>query len=71
MSEIAVGQKLKLLKDIYDDGADNHHPPGYIAFKNEVVIVRSTGRTCLAVSHENVTDKSFLVYAEEYELLTP
>lgn len=62
-----VGQRVRLLKDIWDDGQD-HHPPGYIAHKGEVLIVRRAdgrGTFPVAVSHENVTDRSFGVALDE------
>ena len=59
-----VGDKLILAKDIYDDGADCY-PPGYIAFKDETVIVRSLDRG-IAVSHEHITDRLFYIYEGEY-----
>ncbi len=64
-----VGAKVRLLKDIWDDGED-HHPPGYLALKGEVLIVRRAPcwqRRSIGVSHEHITDNSFTIYAGEYE----
>jgi hypothetical protein len=65
--EFKVGQRVRLLTDIWDDGAD-HHPSGYIAHKGEEVIVRNTGRAFpFYVSHEHVKDNSFGVKLDEIE----
>lgn len=67
---LCVGGRVRLLKDIWDDGGD-HHPPGLIARAGEVIIIRrvhDTGaRRSIAVSHEHVKDNSFTVYSGEYE----
>lgn len=60
----AVPARVRLLKDIYDDGED-HHPPGYIAKRGEVVEVREV--RALAVAHEGVTDNAFVVRSGEFE----
>jgi hypothetical protein len=60
-----VGDSIILTTDIYNDGAD-HHPPGYCARKGETVIVRGINDHSIAVSHEDVTDSSFLIYPNEY-----
>lgn len=67
-TEYTVGQKVKLLKDIFDDGAD-HHPPSYLARKGEVLIVRSIRPRTFPVyiSHEHITDNSFGVALGEIE----
>lgn len=67
-SEVPIGAKVRLTKDIYDDGAD-HHPPGYIAHTGETVVVRNKRPNYLAVSHEHITDRSFLVYPGEFEVI--
>lgn len=64
-----VGIRLRLTKDIYDDGADNHHPPGYCALRGDIVVVRRVGEKSLGVSHEGITDNSFTVYLGEFEIL--
>jgi hypothetical protein len=61
-------QRVRLLIDIYDDGAD-HHPPGYIARKGEVLVVRTVRALC--VSHEGVEHRQFVVREGEFELITP
>lgn len=69
---IEVGDKLILTEDIYDDGCENHHPPGYIGRKGDMVIVRKIGHGSkgggerVYVSHETVTDSAFLVYRNEF-----
>jgi len=34
------GDRVRMLKDVWDDGQD-HHPPGYVAHKDEIVNVKS------------------------------
>ena len=58
---------MRLLADVWDDGAD-HHPPGYLARKGEILIVRAfdTGHELpVRVSHEHITDRSFRVAVSE------
>lgn len=67
--EYKVGDKVRLLRDIYDDGED-HHPPGYIGLVGEIVVIRSILKSAEAgeriyVSHENITNNSFFVYSRE------
>lgn len=62
----AVGSKVRLTKAIWDDGED-HHPPGWLAQRGEVLVVRQVHGTDLAVSHEDITDSSFMVFPGEYE----
>jgi len=66
-----VGDTVRLTKDIWDDGCDNHHPPGYLARKGEILVVRSIeqGRTWVGVSHANRPDGWFNVYNGEYEIV--
>jgi hypothetical protein len=66
----AKGQRVRLLKDIWDDGQD-HHPPGYLAHKGEVLIVRAFDRGHefpVCISHKRITDKSFRVALDEIEV---
>jgi hypothetical protein len=62
----AAGDRVRLVKDIYDDGED-HHPPGYCARRDEIVIVRVVREKAIAVSHESVTDSAFVIYPGEFE----
>lgn len=65
-----VGQRVALLADIWDDGAD-HHPPGYLARRGEVLIVRSLDpghEFPVLISHEEITDQSFRVALNEVEV---
>lgn len=66
----ALGDKVRLLKDIWDDGED-HHPPCYLAYKDEVLIVRrgqtTTSGVTIVVSHEHRTDNGFVVTVNEVE----
>ena len=69
-----VGDRLRLTSDIHDDGQD-HHPPGYIAYIGDIVVVREIahggkGGERIHVSHQDVTDKAFLVYPHEFEIDT-
>lgn len=67
-----IGDKVKLLKDIWEDG-DDHHPSGYIAKEGEILIVRnvvepeSTSHFPIYISHEYITNKSFGVMPDEIE----
>ena len=61
------GSKLILIRDIYDDGED-HHPPSFLAYTGEVVVVKTVwGSGRLAVAHEGNTG-AFSIYPGEYEL---
>lgn len=68
MNKMTKEQRVRLLIDIYDDGAD-HHPPGYIARKGEVVIVRTV--RAIGVSHEGVEGREFVVRYGEFESMPP
>ena len=64
-----VGQRIRLLADIWDDGAD-HHPPGYLAHRGEKLIVRKVdpgSEFPICVSHKGRTDNSFRVALNEIE----
>jgi hypothetical protein len=56
--------RVKLAKDIYDDGQD-HHPPGYIGRKGETVVIHSIQTA--VVSHSG-TGHGFVVHDGELEL---
>ena len=65
----AIGQRVSLLADIWDDGED-HHPPGYLAQRGEILIVRNLDpghEFPVLVSHEQITDQSFRVALSEIE----
>lgn len=65
-----VGDKVQLTTSIFDDGED-HHPPGWLAFSGEVLVVRKVHESgALAVSHEAITDSSFAIYPGEYVATT-
>ena len=66
--DIKIGTKIRATKDIWDDGED-HHPPGYCAYKGDTLIVREVFNTYLAVSHEDILNSSFRIFNEEFELL--
>lgn len=63
-----VGDLLKITKDIWDDGCENHHPPGYLATRGEIVIVRAVKAGRVYVSHRHITIGTFSVESDEYEL---
>jgi hypothetical protein len=68
-SELRVGDKVRLLADIWDDGQD-HHPPGYLAHRGEVLFVRAVDQGHefpICVSHKGRTDNSFRVALNEVE----
>jgi hypothetical protein len=64
---VAVGDRVILIASIYDDGED-HHPPGWIAYAGEEVIVKEVRGTALAVAHEG-NKGAFMVYPGEYQVL--
>jgi len=59
--------RVKLLKDVYDDGQD-HHPPGYIARKGDVVVIHSIQTA--VVSHTG-SGHGFVVHDGELDLMQP
>ncbi len=67
---VSVGDRVRLTKAIYDHGED-HHPPGWLAMADEVLVVRHLGSNggtgAVAVSHEDVTDNAFWISRDEYE----
>jgi hypothetical protein len=72
MIQYDVGDKVRLLKPIWDDGADAY-PSGYIAEAGDVVIVRAVKVSKfwdLYVSHEEITDNSFGVNFDEVKRVT-
>lgn len=69
LQNLKIGDKVKLLSSIYDDGED-HHPPGWLAYADDILVVRNILLGRIAVSHENIVDSSFLIYNGEYELHT-
>lgn len=67
--EYKAGDRVRMLTNVWDDGAD-HHPPGYFACKGEILVVRRAdgkGTFPLAVSHEHITDNSVGVHLNEVE----
>lgn len=69
VADYTVGQRVRLLSDIWDDGQD-HHPPGYLARRGEVLIVRGLDpgyEHPILISHEPITDQSFRVALNEIE----
>ena len=63
-SETPAPLRVRLLKDIYDDGQD-HHPPGHIGHKGDLVVIHSIQTA--VVSH-NGTGHGFVVHDGELEL---
>jgi len=70
MNAVQVGNRVKLLKSVWDDGAD-HHPPGWYAREGEELIVREVegNGSRIAVSHDGVLDSSFLIFPDEFVVL--
>lgn len=62
-----VGDRLKLTTDIYDEDTDNAYPPGYIAYKGDIVIVRKVFPNRLHVAHEGIVDRSFVLHPGEFK----
>lgn len=71
VTEFSVGQRVRLLCDIYEE-ADDHAPGGYCARRGELLVVRriKPDAKCypVSVSHEDITDNSFGVSASEIAL---
>jgi len=68
---LTVGAKVLLKEDIWESETDGLIPPHCLARKGEVLVVRKVyqdGKSP-AISHENITDNSFRVYAGEFDLL--
>lgn len=66
---LRIGDKVRLLADIWDDGQD-HHPPGYLAHRGEILFVRAVdeGREFpIGISHEGRLDNYFRVALSEVE----
>lgn len=68
MSIYKIGDKVIAKVSIWDDGED-HHPPGYLCVKGETLVVRRVTDLKLDVSHEEITDSSFMVTFDEVEKL--
>jgi hypothetical protein len=71
LTEFKVGDRVRATCLIWDDGAD-HHPPGELSRKGELLIVREASRSgeSIAVSHPNRTDAAFIVFPGEIEPAT-
>jgi hypothetical protein len=68
-----LGGEYRLLKDVYDDGCDSHHPPGYMAVRGDMLTIReirTKGPDGLrfVVSHEGILDRGFIVFPNELKL---
>lgn len=62
-----IGDTVILKSSIWDDGED-HHPPGWIAFKNESVVVKKIlNDGSLIVAHVG-NPGGFRIYQEEYTI---
>lgn len=67
-----IGQRVRLLKDIYEH-TDDYAPGGYLALAGEELIVRRfTPGKCfpVSVSHEHITNNSFGVELDEIEAVS-
>ena len=66
----AIGDKVRLLKDIWEGEIDGLIPPGYLAMKGEILVVRrfgGLGKSSLGISHEDRPDDYFIVFMDEIE----
>lgn len=66
--DIKKGDHILLTQSVWDDGED-HHPPGWFGRAGDEVIVVEVRGNSAYVRHEDVTDNSFLIYADEYKKL--
>lgn len=69
VEDLKEGMVVFAAMNIYDDGGDCH-PPGNIALRGDVLIVRTvyenpTSDLVASVSHPSVTDNSFGVRIDE------
>lgn len=63
---LCVGDRVRMLVDIWDDG-EEHHPPGWLARKGEVLFVKAiSGDGGVSVAHEG-NPGSFHVHMAEFE----
>jgi hypothetical protein len=67
----APGDRVRLLKDIWEDEVDGLIPPGYLARKGEILIVKKViegSNISFGIAHEYRTDDAyFWVAANEIE----
>lgn len=62
--------KVRLIKDIWDDGAD-HHPSGYIARKGEVLNVLESFNLGYEVAHDGRTMGFYVGHSECEPIVSP
>lgn len=58
----ALGDRVRLVKDIWEDEQDGLIPAGYLARKGEVLIVKKVidgSNISFGIAHENRTDDAF------------
>lgn len=67
MTTFSVGQRLRVVRDVWDDGADCH-PPGYVAREGDIVFVKRID-PFIHVAHAGATG-SFWVHSNEVEPVT-
>lgn len=62
MTKLKVGQRLRLLQDIYEP-ADDFSPAGYLAKDGHILVVRKLNPdskfSIAQVSHEHIKDRTF------------
>lgn len=63
---MTVGCKVRIIKDIWDDGQD-HHPAGYIARIGEIVTVHEVRPNSCVCSHEGAGYGRFVAMLDEIE----
>lgn len=66
---VKVGDKVTTNVRIWDDGAD-HHPPVLLAACGDELIIREVHDGVVEVSHEHITNATFTIYYDEFELTT-
>jgi hypothetical protein len=62
-------KKGRILVDIYDDSDEDHHPPGYLAYKGDIVYLRRKTQWGFAVSHNSVGPTFVVDDATELKVL--
>ena len=67
----ALGDRVRLLKDIWENEQDGLIPAHYLARKGEILVVcwfGGLGKASMGIAHENRTDDAyFIVFMDEVE----
>ena len=64
---VKVGDKVTTNVRIWEDG-DDCHPPVLLADCGEELIIRAVQAELVEVSHEHITNATFTIYYDEFEI---